>query len=89
VIEQQGETRRRREHVVGGLAHVDVIVRMHVLVGAFRRAEQFRGAIGEHLVGVHVVRRTGARLVDVNTELIAEFAAEDFVRRLDDRIGDA
>ena len=35
-------------------------------------AEQLAGAVGQHLVGVHVVRRAGAGLVDVDDELIAQ-----------------
>ena len=51
-------------------------------------AEELRGAVGQHLVGVHVVRRAGARLVDVDDELVAQRAGEDFVGRRDDRVGD-
>ena len=47
-------------------------------------AENFGGAIGEHLVGVHVVRGARARLVDVDDELVAQAAAANFVSRLDD-----
>ena len=79
MIEQQREARRRREHVVGRLRHVHVIVRMHLGVRALRRAEHFRGAVGEHLVGVHVVRRAGARLIHVDDELIAQLAGKNFV----------
>ena len=55
VSEQQGDTRGRREHVVGGLSHVDVIVGVHQAVLAFGSAEQLAGPVGEHLVDVHVV----------------------------------
>ena len=69
--QQQRQPRRRRKHVVGGLAHVDVIVRVHQPVLALRAAEDLRRAVGEHLVDVHVVRGAGASLVDVDDELIA------------------
>ena len=75
---QQRQPRRRREHVVGGLAHVDVVVRVDARVRAAWLAEELAGAVGQHLVGVHVVRRAGARLVDVHDELIAKPAGEDF-----------
>ena len=87
MLQRQRQPRRRREHVVGRLAHVDVIVRMHDVIGAARAAEQLRGAIGEHLVGVHVVRRAGAGLIDVDDELIAQLTGEDFVGGGDDRVG--
>ena len=79
--EQQRQARRRREDVVRGLAHVDVIVRMHARVDAARLAEDLGGAVGEHLVRVHVVRRAGARLVHVDDELIAEAARQRSRRR--------
>ena len=61
---------------------------MHARVAPARLAEQLRGAVGEHLVRVHVVRRAGARLVDVDDELIAQRAAEDLVGGGDDGVGD-
>ena len=82
------EPRRRREHVVGRLSHVDVIVGVDARVGALRLAEDLAGAVGEHLVGVHVVRRAGARLVHVDDELIAKLAGQDLVGGLDDGVGD-
>src|SRR4029453_9089780 len=56
-------------------------------VVAPRTAENFRGAVGDHLIRVHVVRRAGAGLIDVHDELIAERAAADFVAGLDNRTG--
>ena len=86
--ERQREARGRRVHVVGRLSHVDVIVGMHPRVGAARLGEHLRRAIGEHLVRVHVVRRAGSRLVDVDDELIAKPAAQDLIGRLHNRGGD-
>ena len=89
VFEEQRQPRGRRKDVVGGLAHVDVIVRVHHGVGAARAAEKLGRAVGEHLVGVHVVRRARAGLVHVDDELIAQLAGKDFVCRGDDGIGNA
>ena len=89
VLEREGQTGRSRDHVVGRLSHVDVIVGVDLVVGALRAAKHFRGAIGQHLVGVHVVRGAGARLIDVDDELIAQRAAEHLVGRRDDRVRDA
>ena len=82
--EQQGQARRRREHVVRGLTHVDVIVRVHARVLAPRLAGDLGRAVGKHLVGVHVVRRAGSRLVDVDHELIAKPAGKYLVGGGDD-----
>ena len=56
-----------REDVVGGLAHVDVVVRVDVL--ARER--------GEHLVRVHVRGGAGAGLEDVDRKLVVELAGRD------------
>ena len=57
-------------HVVGGLSHVDVVVGVHRRVFAAPTAEQFVGAVGQYLVGVHVVRRPRPGLEDVDHELV-------------------
>ena len=86
VFERQRDPRGGREHVIGGLTHVDVIVRMDLSVGASGAAEQLRGAVGEDFVGVHVVRRPRTGLVDVDDELITKLTAQDLVGRGDDGI---
>jgi hypothetical protein len=60
---------RRRKDVVRGLAHVDVVVRVDVVAGER----------GDHLVRVHVRRRAGAGLEDVDRELVVELACGDSV----------
>ncbi len=49
-----------------------------------RRAEDLGGAVRQHFVRVHVVRRSGAGLIDVDDELIAQAALEDLVGGGDD-----
>ena len=87
--EEDGQPRRRRVDVVGRLSHVDVIVGVDARVRAEPLPEDLGGAIGEHLVGVHVVRRAGAGLIDVDDELIAEPSVQNLVGGPDDRAGKA
>ncbi len=87
--DEQRDARRRGEHVVGGLSHVHVVVRVDERVLAARAAEDFGGAIGNHLVRVHVVRGAGARLVHVDDELIAQRPGADLVGRAHDGVRDA
>ena len=61
---------------------------MHRRVLAALAAEQLVGAIREHFVRVHVVRRAGAGLIRIDDELIAMLAGEHFVGRLHDRVGE-
>ncbi len=67
---ERREVHSRREHVVRALAHVHVVVCMHVLAG--------EGC--DHLVGIHVRRRARAGLKDVDRELVVELAVRDAIR---------
>ncbi len=64
---ERREMHGRREDVVRGLAHVDVVVRVDVLAGER----------GDHLVRVHVRGRARAGLEDVDRELVVELARRD------------
>ena len=59
-----GDVDRRREDVVGRLRGVHVVVRVH------RLAERLGGQRRDDLVGVHVARRPGAGLEDVDREVL-------------------
>ena len=50
-------------------------------------AEDLVGAVREHLVAVHVVRRPGTRLIRIDHKMLAMLARQDLVGGLDDRIG--
>ena len=87
---ERGEGRdpdRGRDHVIGGLRHVDVVVRVHRRRRATRRTEARVREVREHLVDVHVEGGARARLIDVDHELVAVRAAEDEVSGRDDRVG--
>ncbi len=55
---------------------------MHRRVLAALAAEDLVGAIREHFVRVHVVRRARAGLIRIDDELVAMLAGEHFVGRL-------
>ena len=67
----------RGKHVVGGLAHVDVVVGVHALAGEPR----------DHLVGVRVRRGARAGLEDVDRELRVVLAGGDLRGRFLDPRG--
>ena len=77
LLTQRGEVHGRREHVVGGLAHVHVVVGVHA---ALRE-------VGDHLVGVHVRRRSRSGLEDVDGELVVVLAGSDLVPGSGDALG--
>ncbi|MPM94770.1 hypothetical protein SDC9_141918 [bioreactor metagenome] len=64
-----GQLERSGVHVVGALAHVDVVDRMQLLVVAAGPAELFQCEVGDDLVGVHVGRGTRTALDDIDDEL--------------------
>jgi hypothetical protein len=76
-LAERGEMDGRREDVVRALAHVDVVVRVHVVAGER----------GDHLVRVHVRARAGAGLEDVDRELVVVLAARDRVSGGGDPLG--
>ena len=75
---------RGREAVVRRLAHIDVIVGMDRRFLAALAAEHFVGAVGDHLVDVHVGLGAGAGLPHRQREMIVELAVDDLLRRLHD-----
>ena len=62
-----------------------MIVWITVLVFTFLVAHQLEGAVGDHLVGVHVRRRAGAALEDVELELVVQLAVDDLLAGAFDR----
>ncbi len=85
--ERQRHMHRGRDHVVRGLAAVDVVIRVYA-ASAARLSHQFGGAIGNHLVGVHVGLRSRAGLPDGQREVLVEFSGGNFCRGLGDRISE-
>ncbi|MNS69958.1 hypothetical protein D3C72_1032890 [compost metagenome] len=82
---QGREAHGRGNHVIGGLAHVDVVVGMDVGVLAQLATQQLVGPVGDHLVGVHVEGRPGPGLVGVHHEVVVVKPQRDLARRLLDR----
>ena len=84
----RGDVHGGREGVVGRLAAVDVVVRMHRRLAAERRAEQLIGPIGDHLVGVHVGLGAGAGLPDHQREMLGQRAVRHLLGGARDGVGE-
>src|SRR5579883_286422 len=74
-----------RNDIVRGLAEVDVVVGVY-LARTTRTAEQFAGAVSDHLVGVHVGRGARTRLKNIDHELVIKLAINHFLRGLHDSL---
>jgi hypothetical protein len=82
-----GNMHRGRKYIVRGLAAIDFVVRMHEPARPARTPQQFRCAIGEDFVDVHVGLGPGSGLPDRERKLISEPAGDSFVGRGDNRFG--
>jgi hypothetical protein len=60
---------------------------MDRLLRAENAARHLDGAIGDHLVHVHVALRAAAGLPDAQREVVVELAGGDLIRGADDEIG--
>jgi hypothetical protein len=75
-----GDVHRGRKHVVRRLPEVHVVIRVHQTLLAALAAEQLRGAVGKHLVDVHVALRARAGLPDGQRKLLFVLSGEHFRR---------
>jgi len=64
-----------------------VIVGIYVLVFAFLVAKGLERKIRDHLVGIHVGRRSRAALDEIRRELVTELARDDPITGLHDGVG--
>ena len=76
------------EGVIGGGAHIDVVVGVDGLLAAHGAAEDLDGAVGDDFVGVHVGLRAGAGLPDDEGEVVEEFEVGDLAGGLLDRLAE-
>ena len=76
------------EGVVGGLAAVDVVVRVRRLLAAALTAEQLVGPARDHLVGVHVALGARPGLPDHQRELVGQLPVGHLLRGAGDGVPD-
>ncbi len=74
----------RRKNIVRRLAHVDIIVRMHQPFFAPHAAHEFRCAIGDHFIHVHIGLRTGAGLPYRQGKFVIVQSCNHFIGTLHD-----
>jgi len=65
--------------IVRALAHIDVIVGVHRHLAAHLPAQDLDGAVGDHLVHVHVSLSARTRLPHDQREVIVQLAGDDLV----------
>ena len=83
----RGDVHRGREGVVGGLAHIDVVIGGDRRLAPQFATEQLDRAVGQHLVDVHVGLRARPGLPDEQRIMIVERARDRLVGGADDRVG--
>ncbi|MNI23493.1 hypothetical protein D3C73_770830 [compost metagenome] len=85
--DHRGHVHRGWEHVIGTLAFVDVVVRMHSTLFATDPAQQLTGTVGQHLIHIHVGLGAGAGLPNRQGELIGMLIRQHFIGGADNGIG--
>ena len=83
-----GDVHGRRIGVVRRLAHIDMVVGMHRLLRAHHAAQHFDGAVGDHLIGIHVRLGAGTGLPDGQGEMVVELAVDHFLGGGDDGLAE-
>ena len=83
----RGDMHDGREHVVGRLTVIDVVVRIDRLLRSDHAARHLNRAVGDHFVGVHVGLGAGPGLEHDQREFVVELAVDDLLRSPDDEIG--
>ena len=64
-----------------------MIVRITILILALLMAHDFECTVGNHLVGIHIDRCSGATLHHVDRKVFMEFTIYDFLTGLTDSAG--
>ena len=77
----------RGEHVVGGLAAVDMVVGVDQAVVPLLAPQQLNGPVGDDLVGVHVQAGARAPLDGVHNEGVVELAVHNLPAGVDNGVG--
>lgn len=67
-----------RKGVIGALAFVDMVVRVHYRFVSQLATQDLNGSVGNDLIGVHVALRATASLPDHQREVIQELALPHF-----------
>ena len=76
-----------REGIVRRLPHVDMVVWVNRFFAAFFAAQQFDGAIGNHLIHIHIGLCARTRLPHHQWKLVVPFACLNFLRHAHNGIG--
>jgi hypothetical protein len=87
-VQNGGDVHDSGEGVVGGGAHVDVVVGVDGLLAAHGAAQNLNGAVGDDLVGVHVGLGAGAGLPDDQREVVNELERGNLLGGLLDRLAE-
>jgi len=87
-VDDGGNVHDSREGVVGGRAHVDVVVGVDGLLAAHGAAQNLNGTVGDDLVGVHVGLGAGAGLPDDQREVVNQLERSNLLSGLLNRLSE-
>ena len=84
---RDGDVDRGGDNVIAGLPHIHMVIRMHGIPGADGLSRELRASIRDDLVRIHVRRSAGSGLINIEREMLVEFAVDDLLRRAGDEFG--
>ncbi len=76
------QTDGRRIDIIGGLSTVAMVVGIAILVVTLLMPHDLECTVGDHLIGIHVDRRTCPTLHHVDGEIVMELAVDDLAASL-------
>ena len=83
---QNGKLTGRRDHIIGGLCHVYVIIWMNHFIASLRTSEELTGSVCDHLIHVHVCTGSGSTLNGIHDKFLCQFSDNHLITGFDDSI---
>ena len=85
-FQQRAQTHAGGEDVIRRLSVIHMVIGMSKVLAELS-AHNFRGSVGDNLVGVHVKANARAGLKDVHYKFLVPFSVDDFAGGGNDGIG--
>ena len=83
---QNGKLTGRRNHIIGGLRHVYVIIWMDHFIATLRTSEDLTGSVCDHLIHIHICAGSGTTLNGIYDKFLSQFSCDHFITGSDNGI---
>ena len=83
---QNGKLTGRRNHIIGGLRHVYVIIWMDHFIATLRTSEDLTGSVCDHLIHIHICAGSGTTLNGIYDKFLSQFSCDHFITGSDNGV---